>query len=358
MNDPSAKTPSAAPLPLSLFDFELPEHAIAQQPASPPDSSRLMVVRRDALENEHRIFRELPQLLAPNDLLVINRSQVIPARLQAQRPTGGQAELLFFEPRDGGIRSAKRWLAMGRPAKALRRAQRVHTPDGTQLEICAVYPDGSILLEAAEPILQLLERLGEMPLPPYIERPNGPTESDRQDYQSIFAKEPGAVAAPTASLHFTDRVMEHLEQRRVAVAELVLHVGPGTFQPVRSEHSEDVRQHHMHREWYSIPASTVRAIEATREHGGRVVAVGTTVVRALESYFATGVPEGDSELFIYPGFEFRAVDALITNFHLPKSTLLMLVSAFASRERMLAAYQEAVREGYRFFSYGDAMLLL
>jgi S-adenosylmethionine:tRNA ribosyltransferase-isomerase len=295
-------------------------------------------------------------LLAAGDLLVVNRTEVLRARLRLQRPSGGRAELLLCRPRDGGVSAARIWEAMGRPASALRPGLRLSAPDGSGLEI--VERQGELVLVRGErPLAQLMATHGQVPLPPYIRRPQGPTARDADDYQSLFASEPGAVAAPTASLHFTERVLGALRQRDITVAGVVLHVGPGTFVPVRDAHFHDVRQHPMHAEWYEVPDGTVAAMAGARAEGRRVVAVGTTVVRALETWAATQRQSGDSELFIFPGFEFRAVDALLTNFHLPRSTLLMLVSALAGRERVLAAYAEAIREGYRFFSYGDAMLI-
>ncbi len=340
-------------LPLALFDYELPPELIAQEPARPRDASRLLRLSRRSGELWHHQFRDLPDLLRAGDLLVVNRTKVIPARLQAQRPTGGRVEVLFLAPR-GPLETASSWEVMGRPGDAFKVGKTI-IAGGMTLSVVA--RDGAnAVLEGESAIWPLLEQRGEVPLPPYIKR-EGPVVSDTADYQTVFAREPGAVAAPTASLHFTDAVLDALSARGVERAEVVLHVGAGTFLPVREEHSEDVRAHAMHPEHYAIPEATAQAIATARARGGRVIPVGTTSLRALESWAATGETSGSSRLFIYPGYEFRVTDALITNFHVPRSTLLMLVSALAGRERILAAYAEAVRERYRFFSYGDAMLI-
>lgn len=250
---------------------------------------------------------------------------------------------------------ARRWRVMGRPGKALQPEVVLQGPGGLRLRV--VKREGlTALVEAEVPLWSIMERHGEMPLPPYIDREA--TVDDRQDYQTLFARERGAVAAPTASLHFTKRVLALLQERRVARAELVLHVGPGTFLPVRPEHADDVRQHVMHSERYEIPEATLEAIAETRKRGGRVVAVGTTVARTLEAWGKGAPAAGTTDIFITPGFEFTQVDALVTNFHLPKSTLLMLVSAFAGLELVREAYRHAIEAKYRFYSYGDAMLIV
>lgn len=341
------------PLPLDLFDYELPADLIAQEPARPRDASRLLVLGRSSGAVSHHVFRDLPSLLAPGDLLVVNRTKVIPARLRCTRPTGGKVELLFLEPLGGDLHSATRWRTIGKPGDALTVGKTV-VCGGVTLRVEAREGSDAIIAGDA-PLWELLAASGEVPLPPYIARTAGP--SDLADYQTIFAAEEGAVAAPTASLHFTDDVMAGLAGRGVSRAEVVLHVGAGTFLPVREEHSADVRAHQMHSEAYEVPSATADAIAECRARGGRVVAVGTTCVRALETWAATGEARGASRLFIYPGFEFQVVNAMVTNFHVPKSTLLMLVSAFASRDSVMAAYAEAVGERYRFFSYGDAMLI-
>ncbi|MFC1611382.1 tRNA preQ1(34) S-adenosylmethionine ribosyltransferase-isomerase QueA [Myxococcota bacterium] len=347
---------SNQPLPLDLFDYDLPEERIAQQPARPRDASRLLLLSRRAEGLEHRRFGELPDLLQPSDLLVVNTTEVVPARLWARKPTGGRVELLLCRPQ-GAVRSATMWEVMARPGRALRPGGALVLEDDTVVHVRDRCGELTVV-ETERPLLEVAWDLGEVPLPPYIRRPAGPRAEDREDYQSLFAAEPGAVAAPTASLHFTDRVLAALEARGVRRCPLVLHVGPGTFVPVRNEHAEDVRAHVMHLEWYDIPVETLDAIAVTRARGGRVVAVGTTSVRALESWHQSGEACGEASLFIYPGFVFGVVDAVLTNFHLPRSTLLMLVSAFAGRERILGAYGEAVEQGYRFFSYGDAMLIM
>ena len=304
----------------------------------------------------HGRFADLPQHLEPGDLVVVNRTRVIPARLEVRRPTGGRVELLAVRPIAGDLTSAEEWEVLARPAKSLKPGLVLTAADGT--DIIVVERTGETArVRARGGLLALLNRVGEVPLPPYIDRPQGPVTRDALDYQTVFASEPGAVAAPTAGLHFTDRILDGLKARGVTLAQVVLHVGIGTFLPVRQEHYADVRGHSMHPEWYRLPPETVAAIESCRGRGGRVVAVGTTSLRALETWASTGMAEGESRLFVYPGFSFRVVDAMVTNFHLPKSTLLVLVAAFVGRERILEAYAEAVARGYRFFSYGDAMLL-
>lgn len=350
-------------LSLDLFDFALPPERIAQAPAEPRDASKLLLVPRRDGPFEHRQFLDLPEQLRAGDLLVVNRTQVMPARLPVRRRTGGKGELLLYRPVDGPLTHASTWEGLGRPGSALRVGAQVLTHDDAVLEVVArdgqtvqvrrVGADG-----ASAPIWDLLQAQGRTPLPPYIKRPDGPEAQDIASYQSIFAEQPGAVAAPTASLHFTPRVMQALQARGVRVASVVLHVGLGTFLPIRPEHGDDVTQHTMHGEYYDVPEATQRAVEKTHARGGRVVAVGTTSLRALETWAASGEAQGESHLFVYPGFVFKAVQGLVTNFHLPRSTLLLLVSAFASRERILAAYEEAIAKAYRFYSYGDAMLLI
>jgi S-adenosylmethionine:tRNA ribosyltransferase-isomerase len=254
------------------------------------------------------------------------------------------------------LATADTWEALGKPGKALKPGVRLQVGDGCELEVVAKN-DALVTVRASAPINSILQRFGEMPLPPYIKREGGATAQDQSRYQSVFAKEAGAVAAPTASLHFTEGLLTRLKARGVQFADVVLHVGLGTFLPIRPEHADDVRKHKMHAEWYEVPAETQHAVDTAKRENRRVIAVGTTSVRALETWKSTRAPSGDSELFIYPGFKFQAVDAMITNFHLPRSTLLMLVSAFAGRDVIMRAYEEAVRQGYRFFSYGDAMFL-
>lgn len=347
---------SGETLPLASFDFVLPSELIAQQPAVPRDASRLLVLDRHTGATSHHRFHQLADLLRPGDLLVVNRTKVIPARLRARKPTGGAVEVMACRPVDGTHSSATRWEVLARPADALAAGKRVVLASG--LELVGIGRRGMhVVVEASRPLGPELERAGEVPLPPYIERERGPRGSDDSDYQTLFAREPGAIAAPTASLHFTPEVLASLRGRGVDLAEVLLHVGAGTFLPIREENADDIRQHVMHEEQYEVPDESIRALEATRRAGGRIVAVGTTTVRALESWGSTGASRGATDLFITPGFAFRWVDALVTNFHLPRSTLLVLVSAFAGRERVLAAYREAIDERYRFFSYGDAMLI-
>lgn len=352
----AARAESRTPLPLSLFDFHLPDSHIAQHPVAPRDASRLMVLRGD-LPVAHQGFVHLPEQLAPGDLLVVNRTQVIPARLLVQRPSGGRVELLFFEPQTGSRLTARRWRALARPANKMKAGGTVVTAGGTPLTIVG-REDAAVVLQAPGPLLDVLMAEGKIPLPPYLKESQNPSAADAAGYQSMFAQEPGAVAAPTASLHFTPAVQAALTARGVARADVLLHVGPGTFLPVRPEHADDVHSHVMHGEHYAIPAETLALIAQTRARGNRVVAVGTTSLRALETWAQTGAPSGESSLFITPGYTFAVVDALVTNFHLPRSTLLMLVSAMAGRERILAAYDAAVTAGYRFFSFGDAMLII
>jgi len=317
-----------------------------------------MVLPRAGGAARHHAFRDLPDLLAPGDLVVVNRSRVIPARLLGQRSRGGEAEILLL--RDKGTDG--RWEAMVRPGRHLRPGQRVTVDEdlSVMVESEALAADGRRqvrLLSKRRDVAAALERCGHTPLPPYIRRPDRP--EDRERYQTIYAREAGSIAAPTAGLHFTPAVLARLRERGIETAELVLHVGPGTFRPVTAERVED---HVVEPEPFSVPAETAAAVSAARARGGRVVAVGTTTIRVLETVARAdgGIDarDGEAGLVIVPGFAFRAVDALLTNFHLPRSSLLLLVSAFAGRERVLQAYAEAVRAGYRFYSYGDAMLIV
>ncbi len=340
---------------LSTFDFPLPEELIAQAPVSPRDASRLLHLPRGG-GLEHRVFAELPALLSPGDLLVSNDTRVIPARLLGRKESGGKVEVLLCEPLAGGLGRA--WRAMGQASKPIRPGA-VLSFDGLSARVDAALGDGfyDITLDReGEALEAALARAGRIPLPPYISR--AATSEDAERYQTIWAREPGSAAAPTAGLHFTPGLVEALERRGVARASVTLHVGPGTFLPVRGD---DLDQHRMHGERYQVPPEAAAAWAACRARGGRVVAVGTTSVRTLESAFRDGAVQagaGRTELFIRPGHPFGAVDGLVTNFHLPRSTLLVLVCAFGGTERVLAAYREAVSRRYRFFSYGDAMLLL
>jgi S-adenosylmethionine:tRNA ribosyltransferase-isomerase len=332
------------------FDYGLPEESIAQEPA-PRGESRLLVLDAEG-PDRHRQVRDLPRLLRAGDLLVLNDTRVIPARLFGQREGGGggRMEVLLIEKT-----GEREWDALVRPGRRARPGTVLRFEELTA-EVTDKREDGRYRLRFPEPVEPHLERLGHVPLPPYIRRPD--READRERYQTVYARNPGAVAAPTAGLHFTEEILEEAAAAGIGVARVTLHVGIGTFKPVSAERVED---HRMDRERYEVGKETAEAIRRTRESGGRIVAVGTTVVRTLESAALAGGGEvrpggGSTELFITPGFGFQVVDVLLTNFHLPRSTLLMLVSAFAGRERVLAAYEEAVREGYRFYSYGDAML--
>ena len=333
---------------LSEFDYSLPERLIAQFPPTERGGSRLLhLPPGDGLYD--RQFAELPTLLREGDLLVVNNTRVIKARLFGQKDSGGQIEALV--ERITGTHDA---IAQVRASKAPKPGTMLHFADRWTAEMIA--REGEFFhLRFSEPVLDVLDAAGQLPLPPYIE--HTPDGADAERYQTVYAQEPGAVAAPTAGLHFTDALLAELAARGIGRAELTLHVGAGTFQPVRVE---NIAEHQMHHERYQIPAETLAAIKATRRAGGRIVAVGTTSLRALEAACQRGEfaePLGDTNIFITPGYTFRAVDVLITNFHLPKSTLLMLVSAFAGYDRIMAAYRHAVASDYRFFSYGDAMLL-
>ncbi len=336
-----------------LFDFDLPAERIAQHPVEPRDAARLLVVHRDRLEDS--VVRDLPRHLSPGDLVVVNDTRVLPVRFFARR---GEAriEITLVSALD-----ARRWRALAKGAKRLRPGDRVRLAPGFEATVEGRDGEGGVILAfdlEGEALLGAIRRHGAMPLPPYIRRPE-PLPRDRIDYQTLFARRDGAIAAPTAGLHFTDRLLRALEERGVGLARVTLHVGIGTFQPVRAD---DLRRHVMHGEWYEVPEETARAIADVRARGGAVVAVGTTVVRTLETAArGDGTVEagsGETSLYILPGFRFRVVDRLLTNFHLPKSTLFALVCAFAGRETILHAYEVAKRENYRFYSFGDAMLIL
>ena len=337
------------------FDFALPERLIAQQPARPRDAARLLLVRPDRPED--RLIQDLPGLLGPGDVLVVNDTRVIPARLHARR---GEAalEILLNRAEGGGI-----WQALVRNARRLRPGDALAIEGAPDLapRVVERLADGMVRLDFGPDQAALaaaLEQAGEIPLPPYIARPEGPRPEDREDYQAIFASRPGAVAAPTASLHFTDRLLAAIEARGVRRATVTLHVGAGTFLPLRAE---DPRAHRLHPEWGEVTAEAAAAINAVRAAGGRVVAIGTTALRLLEA--AVGADgqvapfQGLTDIYLLPGHRFRSADLLLTNFHLPKSTLFMLVSAFAGTARMRAAYAHAIDQGYRFYSYGDGSLL-
>ncbi len=346
--------PAAPNLRTEDFDYVLPERLIAQAPARPRDAARLLVVRADGLA-DHGVL-DLPALLEPGDLLVVNDTRVIPARLHGRRGDA-RVEIMLNRAEGGGL-----WQALVRNARRLKPGDLVEIEGAEGCSARVIEREGGTALLDFGPdqaaLAAALEQAGEIPLPPYITREAGPRAEDARDYQTIFARQPGAVAAPTASLHFTDRLLAALDARGVQRATVTLHVGAGTFLPVRED---DPRKHHIHQEWAELDEAAAAAINATRSAGGRVVAAGTTALRVLETAARTSgtvAPfRGLTDLYVLPGFRFRAVDALLTNFHLPKSTLLMLVSAFAGMRRMRAAYAHAVANDYRFFSYGDGSLL-
>lgn len=350
---------------LSDFDFDLPDALIAQHPAPERSASRLLDGRK--LPPCDHIFKELPSLLRADDLLIFNDTQVVKARLFGEKTTGGKVELLVERVLTDHEVVAHMKVSKKPPIGGVLHLAGGPTQGGFSAILLGRWPDeqGQLFrFRFSDEPHTLMERHGHMPLPPYIERHqniNDPLHENELDkaederrYQTVFAKHPGAAAAPTAALHFDDSVLAGLRMRGVDTASVTLHVGAGTFQPVKTE---NLAEHRMHSEWYKIPPETVDAIAQCRARGGRVVAVGTTSVRTLESWAQTAQTQGDTQIFITPGFAFRVVDVLITNFHLPKSTLLMLVSAFAGFEHMHALYQHAIAQRYRFFSYGDAMLL-
>jgi S-adenosylmethionine:tRNA ribosyltransferase-isomerase len=333
---------------LGDFDFALPPDLIAQHPAAERSASRLLDGTGTAAVD--RIFRDLPSLLEPGDLLVFNDTQVVKARLFGEKPTGGKLELLIERVLPGDEAAAHMKVSKKPPPGTV-----LAMAGGFTATLLGRWPDvdGPLFrFRFSDDPYALMERHGHVPLPPYIEHAD--TAEDARRYQTVFARRPGAVAAPTAALHFDEAMLAALDARGVRRASVTLHVGAGTFQPVKTD---DIAQHRMHSEWYDVPAATQQAIAELRERGGRLVAVGTTTVRTLESWARSGQSQGDTDIFITPGFAFREVDLLITNFHLPKSTLLMLVGAFAGYEHMMDLYRHAIAQRYRFFSYGDAMLL-
>lgn len=340
----------------SDFTYELPGELIAQEPLAERSASRLLGLEGATGAVTHGAFPDLVQWLQPGDLLVFNDTRVLPARLWGQKGTGGRVELLI--ERVTGEYSALAHIRASKSPKADSTifvcADRDAAPSSRALKVLG--RDGELFrIEAQEPLGTLMAELGHMPLPPYIDRADKPV--DRERYQTVYAARDGAVAAPTAGLHFDDAILSAVAERGVERCTVTLHVGAGTFQPVRAD---NIRDHDMHAEYLEVDERACAAIQATKDRGGRVIAVGTTAVRSLETAAAGGTLQpyfGDTRLFIYPGYPFRCVDAMITNFHLPESTLLMLVSAFAGREAVLKAYYEAVREQYRFFSYGDAMFV-
>ena len=362
MNTTSTSTPPSLASPgrytLSDFDFSLPAELIAQHPAPERSASRLL--DGTAAQPLDRIFRDLPALLSPADLLVFNDTKVIKARLFGEKPTGGKVELLV-ERVLGGNQVAAHMRVSKKPeiGTTLKLVGAPGAGDGLCATLLGRWPnaDGGMFRfvlsnDAGDDPYTLMERHGHVPLPPYIQHTDSPEDEAR--YQTVFAKHPGAVAAPTAALHFDEALLAQLDAKGVRRASVTLHVGAGTFQPVKTE---ILAEHHMHSEWYNLPLATQQAISDCRARGGRVVAVGTTTVRTLESWAQSGKTSGDTAIFITPGYEFQVVDGLITNFHLPKSTLMMLVSAFAGYALIRSVYQHAIEQKYRFFSYGDAMLL-
>ena len=366
---------------ISDFDYALPSELIAQRPSDRRDGSRLLVVPPSG-EFGHRTFGDLPDLLQSGDALVVNRSRVFPARLLGRKPTGAQAEILLVRPiaesvaednetSEAGIAgraeqvasspwdaSSTLWEALVRPGGKLKPGRTVVVSEELEVDIVDTLPSGNrvVRLRADGPLEEVLDRCGHIPLPPYIDRPDAPEDRDR--YQTVYAADRGSIAAPTAGLHFTDDLLRRIEQLGVVRAEVTLHVGVGTFRPVEVD---DPARHPMHAEWYSVSEEAADTINATRAAGGRVWAVGTTVVRTLESVVGDDglvrPGQGETKLFIRPPWDFKVVDGLVTNFHLPRSTLLMLVASLAGYERTMAAYAEAVERGYRFYSYGDAMVI-
>ena len=336
---------------LSDFMYDLPEERIAQTPVEPRDHSRLMVLHRDTHEIEHKHFYDIVDYLNPGDCLVINETKVIPARLYGERPTGGACEVLLLKQL-----GPKRWETLVRPGKKLRPGAEVIFGDGRlRCRVVETTDDGGRIVEfeCEGSFEAALDALGEMPLPPYIHE----KLQDRDRYQTVYAKQDGSAAAPTAGLHFTPELLSRIREKGVDIVPVLLHVGLGTFRPVKVE---NIEEHQMHSEYFEVTEDAAQRVNAAHARGGRVIAVGTTSVRTLESAAEDGrlvARRGDTSIFIKPGYRWQLVDALITNFHLPGSTLLMLVSALYDREHILAAYEEAVRDEYRFFSFGDAMLI-
>ncbi|MEJ5257297.1 MAG: tRNA preQ1(34) S-adenosylmethionine ribosyltransferase-isomerase QueA [Fervidobacterium sp.] len=336
---------------LDAYDYFLPEELIAQQPIEPRDHSRLMVLDRTTGNIQHRMFKDILEYLSPKDILVFNTSKVIPARIYGKKTTGATVELLLLEKMSLGV-----WKCLVKPGKAVKEGTEIvfHKPDGNIIGKCVGRAEeGTRIIEFSVSDDHIIFSLGKIPLPHYIKNEN--IEFER--YQTVYAKHEGSVAAPTAGLHFTNELLEKIKSKGVRTAEVILHVGIGTFRPVKAE---DIRHHKMHEEYYIVPEETVNLIDEVKSTNGRVIAVGTTSVRTLETIARqpkSGSYSGKTDIFIYPPFEFKIVDALITNFHLPKSSLIMLVSAFAGYELTMQAYKIAVEEKYRFFSFGDAMFI-
>ena len=338
----------------SDFYFDLPQELIAQDPLEDRSSSRLLQLDKKTGEVSHHVFKEVPNFLKPGDCLVLNNTKVIPARLLGQREgTGGHVEVLLLSRKESDV-----WETLVKPGKKCKPGTRLTFGDGLlTAEILETLEDGNRRIRFFYDGIweEVLDRLGEMPLPPYITH----KLKDKNRYQTVYAKYEGSAAAPTAGLHFTKELLAQIEARGIKIVYVTLHVGLGTFRPVKEE---NVLDHHMHSEWYQVTAEAAQTINATKASGGRVICVGTTSCRTIESAADENglvkAGSGDTQIFIYPGYRFKVLDGLITNFHLPESTLVMLVSALAGRERVLAAYQEAIRERYRFFSFGDAMIIL
>lgn len=337
----------------SDFDYELPKEFIAQHPPEPRDHSRLLVFNRSTGQVEHRVFHEIIEILHPNDILVLNETRVIPARLNARKiPTGGAVEVLLLKQMSPQI-----WEALV-GGKGIRRGQILKILDGPEAEVLQDLGHSRRIIRFHEAISDQLDQIGEMPVPPYIHAPLRKST----DYQTVFANVPGSAAAPTAGFHFTTELLDAVKAKGTQIAKILLHVGLDTFAPVTESNPN---QHSIHKEWCQVTPHTAALINQAHQSGGRIVAVGTTCVRTLESAAREAEPNervtafnGETDLFILPGYSFRTVDTMITNFHLPRSTLLMMVSAFAGRQRILEIYQEAMEEGYRFYSFGDAMLIL
>ena len=336
---------------LSELDYELPEELIAQEPLARRDEARMLVLDRRQGTIEHSRFYKIGRYLREGDLLVLNNTRVFPARIVARKESGGAVELLFVRRHDAYPGA---WIALARTHRGLREGAKLRLEDGRTLRVAGFFKPGRPLITSDDgPIEELLAAHGALALPHYIRRPA--EQDDQSDYQTVYADPIGAVAAPTAGLHFTPELLSELAASGVRHAFLTLHIGPGTFAPVRSD---AVEGHAMEAEWYTIPRDTMAAIDSTRRLGGRIIAVGTSSTRALESYAITGDAEGDTGLFIFPGFRFKLAEAMITNFHMPRTTVLALVMALAGRDQILAAYRDAIRHRYRFLSYGDAMLIL
>lgn len=335
----------------SDFDYHLPEPSIAQTPAEPRDSSRLLVLHRESGVLEHKRFRDIKEYLRPRDLLVLNQTRVIPARIFAQKETGGKVELLLLRRRETLIWEA---LVGGKGLRVGKKVFVIVDEKRIEVEILEILDGSERLVKFSEPIEPYFSKVGNIPLPPYIhEKLNDP-----ERYQTVYAKETGSAAAPTAGLHFTPQLLDEVQALGVKIAYVTLHVGLDTFAPVTEENPEE---HKIHTEWCELSPQTADLINETKQLGGRVIAVGTTSVRTLESAASDlniGSFSGPTSIYILPGYKFKVVDAMVTNFHLPKSTLIMLVSAFAGREKILQTYETAIKEGYRFYSFGDAMLIV